>query len=182
MKVLSHLMIGVFLALASCTKKSDVKTSTNDPKVKATGDLSTYSKALFKTDKGNVEFEFLSKKAPNTVKRIKELVHQGFYNGIVFHRVVPKFVAQAGDPTGTGTSGSGVKLKAEFNDVKHERGIISMARAFDKDSADSQFFIVLEKAPHLDGKYTAFGKMTKGLDIIDKISKGDKIQSAVLVK
>lgn len=124
-----------------------------------------------------IQFRFFTEQAPNTVKRITTLIHEGFYNGIIFHRVVPGFVVQAGDPTGTGAGGSGVKLKAEFNSIKHEKGILSMARANDPDSADSQFFIMLGTHPHLDGKYTGFGKVISGLSAIDGIKQGDKIKS-----
>lgn len=110
--------------------------------------------------------------APNHVARIKELTRQGFYNGTPFHRVIRGFMAQGGDPTGTGTGGSGQKLKAEFSKEKHVRGTVSMARAQSPDSADSQFFIVFEPAPHLDGQYTIWGQVIEGMDVVDKIKKG----------
>lgn len=112
-------------------------------------------------------------KAPNTVARIKELVREEFYDGLVFHRVIDGFMAQTGDPTGTGAGGSGHYLKAEFNSMRHMRGVVSMARADDEDSADSQFFIVLAPSFSLDGKYTAFGRVVDGMDNVDKIRKGD---------
>ncbi|MGZ3670182.1 MAG: peptidylprolyl isomerase [Bdellovibrionota bacterium] len=124
-----------------------------------------------------VKVRFFPQDAPNTVKRIAELIAQGFYNGIVVHRVVPGFVVQAGDPTGTGAGGSGVKLKAEFNSRKHEPGILSMARTDDPDSADSQFFIMLGASPQLDGKYTIFGKVIEGFDNVPKIKQGEKIKT-----
>lgn len=126
---------------------------------------------------GTIRWRFYTNKAPNTVQRIAELIHSGFYNGIVFHRVIPGFVVQGGDPTGTGTSGSGKKLKAEFNDIKHDVGIISMARAQSPDSADSQFFMMLGRHPHLDGQYTAFATITEGVDLIAGIKQGDSIES-----
>lgn len=110
--------------------------------------------------------------APNHVKRIKELTRQGFYNGVKFHRVIPGFMAQTGDPTGTGMGGSGQKLKAEFNDKHHSRGTVSMARAMEEDSADSQFFICFDDAGFLDGKYTVFGQVTSGMEAIDKLKAG----------
>lgn len=110
--------------------------------------------------------------APNTVARIKELTRQGFYNGIVFHRVIPGFMAQTGDPTGTGMGGSGKNLKAEFNEKPHVRGVVSMARASDPDSADSQFFICFDDATFLDGQYTAFGEVVQGMEFVDKIKAG----------
>ena len=127
------------------------------------------------TKDGRVTIELLPEKAPNHVKRIKELAREGFYNGVVFHRVIDGFMAQTGDPTGTGSGGSSKPdLKAEFNDVSHKRGIVSMARAGSPNSANSQFFIVLADSTFLDRQYTAFGKVTSGMDVVDKIKKGDK--------
>tara|TARA_B100001123_G_scaffold212471_2_gene239941 strand:+ start:347 stop:928 length:582 start_codon:yes stop_codon:yes gene_type:complete len=122
---------------------------------------------------GPVIIEMLPEKAPTHVARIKELTREGFYDGVVFHRVIDGFMAQTGDPTGTGTGGSGKKLKAEFNDVKHKKGTVSMARAASPDSADSQFFIVFEAAPHLNGQYTAWGQVISGMEYVDAIKKGD---------
>lgn len=122
---------------------------------------------------GRVIIEMLPQKAPNHVKRVKELVRQGFYNGVVFHRVIDGFMAQTGDPTGTGTGGSGQNLDAEFNDEPHTRGAVSMARAMHPNSADSQWFIVFKDAPHLDKKYTLWGRVVEGMEIVDKIKKGD---------
>jgi peptidylprolyl isomerase len=118
--------------------------------------------------------------APKTCARIKELVRQGFYNGLKFHRVIAGFMAQTGDPRGDGTGGSGQKLKAEFSSEKHVRGVVSMARAADPDSADSQFFIVLADAPWLDGKYTVWGKVTSGMEFVDQIKKGDPAQNGAV--
>jgi len=110
--------------------------------------------------------------APNHVARIKELVREGFYDGTPFHRVIPGFMAQGGDPTGTGMGGSGKHLKAEFSKAKHVRGTVSMARAQDPNSADSQFFICFAPAPFLDGKYTIWGEVVEGMDVVDQIKKG----------
>lgn len=110
--------------------------------------------------------------APNHVRRIKELVRQGFYDGVVFHRVIRDFMAQTGDPTGTGMSGSGTKLRAEFSREPHKRGTVSMARTNDPNSADSQFFICLADTPHLDGQYTVWGRVISGMDAVDRIKKG----------
>ncbi|HCR85439.1 MAG TPA: hypothetical protein DIV86_02060 [Alphaproteobacteria bacterium] len=121
---------------------------------------------------GKVIIELRPDLAPKHVARIKELTREGFYDGIVFHRVIESFMAQTGDPTGTGRGGSGKNLKAEFSSEKHVRGTLSMARANDPDSADSQFFIVFQEAPHLDENYTVFGKVTEGMEFIDKIKKG----------
>lgn len=122
---------------------------------------------------GRVVIEMRPDLAPETVAQIKKLVRQGFYDGIVFHRVIDGFMAQTGDPKGDGTGGSGHKLKAEFSDEKHVRGVVSMARASDPNSADSQFFIMFATAPSLDGKYTIWGKVTSGMEYIDQIKKGD---------
>ena len=121
---------------------------------------------------GRVEIELRADLAPNHVARIKELARQGFYDGTVFHRVIGGFMAQGGDPTGTGMGGSGQKLKGEFSKEKHVRGTCSMARSASPDSADSQFFIVFEPASHLDGKYTIWGQVTAGMEHVDAIKKG----------
>ena len=121
---------------------------------------------------GRVVIELHPDLAPNHVARIKELTREGFYDGIVFHRVIDGFMAQTGDPTGTGTGGSGKNLDAEFNDAPHVRGAVSMARAGHPDSADSQFFIVFADAPHLNGQYTLWGTVIEGMDNVDLIKKG----------
>ncbi|MFT6389277.1 MAG: peptidylprolyl isomerase [Cellvibrionaceae bacterium] len=130
-------------------------------------------KLLLELKDGVVEVELLSEKAPKHVARIKELAEKGFYDDIVFHRVIEGFMAQTGDPTGTGSGGSGKKLNAEFNKEKHTRGSVSMARSSRPNSADSQFFIVLKDALFLDGKYTVWGRVVKGMEFVDKIKKGE---------
>lgn len=122
---------------------------------------------------GTVVIEMYPEKAPKHVARIKELAREGFYDGVVFHRVIDGFMAQTGDPKGTGTSGSGQKINAEFNDVSHTRGVVSMARAASPNSADSQFFICFGDATFLDGQYTAWGKVTSGMEFVDKIKRGE---------
>jgi peptidylprolyl isomerase len=112
--------------------------------------------------------------APVHVARIKDLTRKGFYDGIVFHRVIDGFMAQTGDPRGDGTGGSGKKLKAEFNVAKHVRGTVSMARSQSADSADSQFFICFAPAPFLDTKYTVWGQVVSGMEHIDALKKGDE--------
>jgi peptidylprolyl isomerase len=128
---------------------------------------------------GRVVIELLPDLAPNHVARIKELTQQGFYDGIVFHRVIEGFMAQTGDPTGTGTGGSGKKLDAEFSAEPHLRGILSMARSSSPNSADSQFFIVLQDAPHLDRQYTVWGRVSEGMDHVDAIKRGHPRSGAV---
>jgi len=110
--------------------------------------------------------------APKHVERVKQLAREGFYDGLTFHRVIDGFMAQTGDPTGTGTGGSGQKLRAEFSSARHVRGTVSMARAQNVNSADSQFFICFAPAPHLDGQYTVWGQVTEGMELVDRIKKG----------
>jgi cyclophilin family peptidyl-prolyl cis-trans isomerase len=145
-----------------------------------TPDADGLSKAVatMTLDNGAVlKFRFYPKDAPVTVARITQLISEGYYDGIKFHRVVPGFVVQAGDPTGTGGGGSGVKLKAEFNSRKHLPGILSMARTSDPNSADSQFFIMTGTHPHLDNQYTVFGMQFEGYEHVGKIKQNDKIKS-----
>jgi peptidylprolyl isomerase len=123
---------------------------------------------------GRVVIELRPDLAPKHVARIKELVRKKFYDGVVFHRVIDGFMAQGGDPTGTGAGGSGVKLPAEFSNEPFVRGTVAMARAASPDSADSQFFICFAPAPFLDGKYTIWGRVTEGMENVDKIKKGDQ--------
>lgn len=128
---------------------------------------------LMQLKDGTVTIRLRPDLAPTHVARIKELVRQGFYNGTPFHRVIAGFMAQGGDPTGTGTGGSGQKLKAEFSRAQHVRGTVSMARAQSPDSADSQFFICFAPAPFLDGQYTIWGEVVDGMQLVDNIKKGD---------
>ena len=147
---------------------------------------------ILKLEYGLVEIELYPDKAPNHVKRFKELANSGKYDGVVFHRVISGFMAQTGDVkfvnsnspnfnlSLAGTGGSDLpNLKAEFTDIAHTRGILSAARSSDPDSANSQFFICFESAPHLDRQYSAFGKVIKGMEFIDKIKKGDPNSGAV---
>jgi peptidylprolyl isomerase len=119
--------------------------------------------------------------APNTCAQIKALARRGFYDGVPFHRVIEGFMAQTGDPTGTGMGGSGHTLRAEFSGEKHVRGIVSMARSSDPNSADSQFFIMFAPNPSLDRQYTIWGEVTAGMDFIDKIKKGDPARNGSVV-
>lgn len=131
--------------------------------------------------------------APKTVANFEKLVKQGFYDGLTFHRIIPGFMIQGGDPEGTGMGGSDEKIVGEFkangidNPLKHTRGVISMARAFNNNSASSQFFIMHADAPHLDGQYAAFGKVVEGMDVVDKIAntptgRNDKPTTPVVMK
>lgn len=130
---------------------------------------------LMETTQGPIVIEMKPDLAPTHVARIKELVRDGFYDGIVFHRVIDGFMAQTGCPQGTGTGGSGQKLKAEFSNEKHKRGTCSMARAMDPNSGDSQFFICFTDAPWLDGQYTVWGEVVEGMDNVDKIKRGEPV-------
>lgn len=124
------------------------------------------------TEHGRVIIQMFPKAAPKHVARIKELTRQGFYDGLKFHRVIDGFMAQTGDPTGTGRGGSGKNLPAEFNRLPFKRGTVGMARAASPNSADSQFFICFKPTPHLNGQYTVWGQVTHGMKYIDKIKKG----------
>ena len=131
---------------------------------------------VMETSKGGVTITLRPDLAPNHVARIKELARDGFYDGTVFHRVIEGFMAQTGDPTGTGTGGSGKKLKAEFSKEKHKRGTVSMARSSDPNSGDSQFFICFTDSAWLDGQYTVWGQVTAVMDAIDKIKRGEPVR------
>ena len=140
-----------------------------------------------------IELELCPEAAPETVKNFEMLVKKGFYDGLTFHRIIPGFMIQGGDPLGNGMGGAEKNIKGEFkanghnNPIKHERGVISMARAFDPNSASSQFFIMHADAPHLDGQYAAFGKVVAGMDTVDEIASiptdyNDRPKIAVRIK
>ena len=150
-------------------------------------------KMILKLKNGDVEIELYPKIAPNHVKRFETLANEGKYDGVVFHRVIDGFMAQTGDVKFgnsnspdfnlelAGTGGSDLPdLKAEFSDIAHNKGVLSMARSADPNSANSQFFIVFESAPHLDRSYSAFGKVIKGMELVDKIKKGDGSNGSVI--
>ena len=126
---------------------------------------------VMETEHGVVEIEMLPEVAPKHVARIRALTREGFYDGVVFHRVIAGFMAQTGDPTGTGTGGSGQNLPAEFSVKPFVRGVVGMARSQSPDSADSQFFIMFDTVPSLNNKYTVWGKVTSGMQAVDKIKK-----------
>jgi peptidyl-prolyl cis-trans isomerase B (cyclophilin B) len=129
------------------------------------------SKATMQTNQGAIEIELFDDDAPKTVENFKKLANDGFYNGVIFHRVIPDFMIQGGDPTGTGTGGPGYQFEDEFNDHKVERGALAMANA-GPNTNGSQFFIVTAEAtPWLDGKHTVFGKVTSGMDVVDTIEQ-----------
>ena len=132
---------------------------------------------VLETTQGRVAIAMRPDLAPNHVARIRELVSDGFYDGLVFHRVIDGFMSQTGCPHGTGTGGSGRKLKAEFSKEKHVRGTVSMARAQNPDSADSQFFICFADSPWLNGQYTVWGQVTQGMENVDKIKRGEPVSN-----
>lgn len=134
------------------------------------------TRVVIETKYGNIELKFYPEVAPNHVKNFIKLAKEGFYNGTIFHRVIPNFMIQGGDPNTKGTNkntygagGPGYTVKAEFSNINHKRGILSMARAADPNSAGSQFFIVVKNSPYLDNQYTVFGAVVEGMDVVDKI-------------
>lgn len=131
---------------------------------------------------GEIRIELLPEDAPKTVESFVTLAKKGFYDGLTFHRVVPGFVVQGGDPKGDGTGGPGYKIKAEFNKRKHLRGTVAMARGQDPDSAGSQFYITFGPQPGLDGNYTVFGQVASGIEHVDKIQVGDTMKSVTIIE
>ena len=187
------------LLLAGCSaKEEEATTATTTATVSADAvDPTTVEKmtaTIVIEGMGDIKLELYPSKAPQTVANFTTLARNGFYDRLIFHRVIEGFMIQGGDPTGTGTGGPGYSIKGEFasngfeNDIAHERGVISMARKSKPlDSAGSQFFIMHADAPHLDGDYAAFGKVTSGMDIVDKIAmsetnSSDKPTTDVVIK
>lgn len=163
-------MLGVVAVIMMQTKTAEV--TAVDAKETAVAANDPENTLVMELETGNVIIELSPEHAPNHVARIKELTREGFYDGIVFHRVIAGFMAQTGDPTGTGTSGSGKNLDAEFSDANFVRGALGMARAASPNSADSQFFICFDEASHLNGQYTYLGKVVEGMELIDGLKKG----------
>ncbi len=177
-------LVSTLLINSSCTNKeprgnSSVLTEQNLSHINLKTDNSGLSNAFatIKTVHGDIVFRFYANKAPVTSKRIIELIQSGFYNGLTFHRVIPNFIVQLGDPTGSGSGGSGLKLPSEINDLQHIKGTIGIARSLDPNSGDSQFYIALTTLPHLDKKYTVFAQVVEGIEVLQKLSKGDRIIS-----
>jgi len=139
--------------------------------------------AIITLENGNeIRMEFFPAEAPKTVDNFVALAKKGFYNGLTFHRVVPDFVVQGGDPKANGTGGPGYTIPAEFNKNKHVRGAVAMARSQHPDSAGSQFYICYGNTPHLDGNYTVFGKVTSGMEHVDRIKQGDRMKTVAIVE
>lgn len=161
------------ITLTACSSKEADTTSTDTLK-------GSYQAEITVKDRGVIKVELDADTAPITVTNFVKLAKEGFYDGLTFHRIIPGFMIQGGDPNGDGTGGAKDTIKGEFpnngveNNLKHTRGVISMARAQDPDSASSQFFIMLEDAPHLDGDYAAFGQVSEGMEVVDGIAKDVK--------
>lgn len=167
--ILTFLAVSIPYKVLSAEKKISGKDSGGLEKLKKT-------KAVIETKFGNIEIKFFTEVAPNHVRNFIKLAKDGVYNGTIFHRVIPEFMIQGGDPNTKGSDketygmgGPGYTVKAEFNNISHKRGILSMARAMDPDSAGSQFFIVVADSTFLDKQYTVFGEVTKGMEVADKI-------------
>lgn len=159
---------------------SNIPQSNLSPDLTTSEDGFSKARAIMMTDKGKVVFRFYPKEAPRTVQRIIELINQGFYNGLTFHRVEANFIAQTGDPTGTGYGGSGQTVEAEFNFRPHMDGAIGLAHGRDPDSGDSQFYISIGQQASLNGKYTVFAFVVEGMDVVRKIGRGDKIHWIII--
>jgi peptidylprolyl isomerase len=174
----SHILSIVLISLFSVSLFSF--TSMKSPITNA--NIQDYENIVYmKLKDGMVVIELFPDKAPKHIEQIKRLARSGFYDGLMFHRVIDGFMVQGGDPKGDGTGGSGKKIPAEFSKVPHKRGILSMARAQDPNSADSQFFIVLKDSPFLDGQYTVFGRVISGMEFVDKIKKGNPSQNGTVI-
>ncbi len=196
-------LLAVILTSLGCGAQTPNKSTTPAPKdnVQPQGDASSVTLTsknnpvvtITMANEEQIKIELYPTVAPNTVKSFISLVNKGFYNGLVFHRVIPEFMIQGGDPNGTGMGGPGYSIKGEFtsngfvNNLKHERGVISMGRTSEPNSAGSQFFIVVKSAPTLDQDYAAFGKVTSGMETVDKIvntprDKNDKPNQSQVMK
>ena len=196
------LRVGVILAgvsaaiigLTGCTASGNSSTNEDIWNVQVQAPAELPIATIEVKNYGTITAELYPQKAPNTVNNFISLANSGYYDGLTFHRVIKDFMNQGGCPEGTGTGGPGYSIKGEFsdngykfNDLKHTSGVLSMARANDPDSAGSQFFIMAEDAPHLDGKYAAFGKVTNGMDVVEainsvKTSSNDKPVNGVIIE
>ncbi len=174
--ILAILMSVSLMMLAGCGGGEQSSSETEAPEETQTESVGIHHAEIEIADYGTVTVELDGDTAPVTVQNFMDLANSGFYDGLTFHRIIDGFMIQGGDPNGDGTGGSGTNIPGEFsangyeNNIAHVKGVISMARAQDPDSASSQFFIMVEDAPHLDGQYAAFGHVTSGQDIVDKIA------------
>lgn len=172
LRLFLSLLIVLFSMTVSASEQAKTKKDASGSESEKTSNLENTLYLQLKD--GRVVIELLPDVAPKHVARIKELAREKFYDGVVFHRVIDGFMAQTGDPTGTGMGGSDKpNLEAEFSSTPHDKGMVSMARASEPNSANSQFFIVLEESNFLDGKYTVWGKVIEGMEFVNKIKKGD---------
>lgn len=179
-------LIALLLFVTACsTKKEDAKPveDTSKNPVVNHGEENDPVATITMEDGGVIEIQLYAKTAPNTVRNFISLANKGFYDGVIFHRIIPGFMIQGGDPEGSGMGGPGYSIRGEFssngieNTLKHERGVISMARSQENDSAGSQFFIMHQAAPHLDGLYAGFGKVISGIENVDKIVEVERDKS-----
>ena len=160
----------------------DIATDMQSKRIERKFDMAQNPIVTFETTQGTIEAELYPEIAPNTVNNFLSLVGKGFYDGLIFHRVINGFMIQGGDPDGVGTGGPGYSIKGEFaqngfaNDLKHSAGVLSMARSMMPDSAGSQFFIMHKDNPGLDGQYAAFGTVTKGMEVVDKICEDTQVE------
>jgi len=161
---------------ASQVKEKQIKENQSKEKT-----MSDKHIVIVELEAGTVTIELYPDVAPETVANFEKLIKKGFYDGLTFHRVIPGFMAQGGDPDGTGMGGPGYSVKAEFSDKKHVRGTLAMARSSDPDSAGSQFYICYGPQPHLDGQYTIFGQVTDGMELVDDLKNGSIIKEMTLV-
>ena len=172
-KIAMLLVFGFLLTTNLISAEEGGKVENNDQS-------KTKEVAVLQTNKGKIVFEFYPDDAPNTVDNFKKLTNKGYYDGLKFHRVEPGFVIQGGDPKGNGTGGPGYTIKAEFNKKLHLEGTVAMARSNDPDSAGSQFYICLAPAPFLNGKYTVFGQVIEGIDVVHKIAVNDVMEKVTI--
>jgi cyclophilin family peptidyl-prolyl cis-trans isomerase len=176
MKILGMLLVLILFLIAGCGGNNITGGVTAVDADKMSNKIAT-----IETDKGVIKFELFEDKVPITTKNFIELAQSGFYNGLTFHRVEPGFVIQGGDPKGDGTGGSGKTIPLEIHpDLKHVKGAVAMARKPDPNSATSQFYITLADTPFLDGNYAVFGKVTEGMDVVESIAVGDKMNKVTI--
>ena len=182
--VLAALLATLVLPVSGAIAPAEAQTTTPSvPKEAPKGGKKVKQTAVITMEKGGeINIEFFPEDAPKTVENFVTLAKKGFYNGVTFHRVEPNFVVQGGDPKGNGTGGPGYTIKDEFNKQKHVRGAVAMARTQAPNSAGSQFYITLAPSHFLDGQYTVFGKVTSGMEVVDKIKVGDKMKSVKITE
>ena len=181
--LLAALLLPVAGSIAPVGAQQPTQPAPPAPKEAPKGGKKVKQTAVITMEKGGeINIEFFPEDAPKTVENFVTLAKKGFYDGVTFHRVEPNFVVQGGDPKGNGTGGPGYTIKDEFNKQKHVRGVVAMARTQAPNSAGSQFYITLAPAHFLDNQYTVFGRVTSGMEIVDKIKVGDKMKSVKIIE